>query len=74
MQFTKSNIKPGLKYKHYSYPGKWCIDRVVSVYDDKVYTKDFYEPHLIDEFVKKINNGFGNCNDLGRLNCYKLVV
>jgi hypothetical protein len=74
MQFTKDNIKPGLKYKFYIYPGRWVVDKVISIEGDKVYTKDFYEPHLVDEFVVKINNGFGNCLRLGRLNCFKLVV
>ena len=74
MQFTKDSIKPGLKYKHYTYPGKWYTDRVLSIEGDKVYTKDYSEPHLVEEFIEKINNGFGNCNKLGRLNCFKLVV
>jgi hypothetical protein len=74
MQFTKANIKPGLKYKHYTYPGKWYTDTIVSVEGNKLHTKNFYEPHLVDEFVEKINNGFGSPNQLGRSNCFKLVT
>ena len=74
MKFTKGNIQPGLKYKHYTYPGKWCIDKVVSIDGANVYTKNFSEPHLVNEFIEKVNNGLGDCSKLGKLNYYKLVV
>lgn len=73
MQFTKDNIKPGLKYKHYTYPGKWSIDTVTAVEGSMVYTKDFYAPHLAGEFIEKVNTGLGDCRGIGKLNYFKLV-
>lgn len=72
--FTEADIKPGLKYKYWSYPGSWERGTVEAIKNGFVFTVGHRgNGELVDEFIEKINKGIGNKSRNFRLDFYKLI-